>query len=299
MATVQHDGLTFTGGLHVERDLSDMPSDRRLNAIEVGSDMAFVVYNTDAKPKKNKKSFEALWLIGPEMWFKGQITATGDLTHIDDWRAGIIQTIVSSERIGRYSGLVTRHLRLDTSFGSLKDGQDRSLFYGSEKRFAISGTSAVADIREADAPNWLAPTSYTGDPGDPVPSKPADGPYLERTEGDDHFTSYLAVAHHASRTILVLGKSSWQVSWDGWYDYPAKVWHPTSGPLQTLHYETDFGYAYPRLNHNTHSQPPFSLYLAEAEESCYISSPGGWRPATIGGDLSDRGQGRNLARWST
>lgn len=299
MATVTFEDLTFDGTLAVTRDYSSMGQGRHDRPItKLGGDTNFSVYTTKPKPALGKPAYEELWILSPEMQFDGHIHVRGPANKIREWRAGLIQAITSSERIGYYSGLRVWRLRLDTSFGPLKDGQSGSLFYVSEVVLQVAGNQGTAQVSESDAPNFSLPTQISADLAHPHQALPPDHfEELERTGGADCFISYLAVVHDPSKTIIVLGKCSWQVSWEGRYDFSRKAWCPANESLVNLHYESDFGAVYSHLGENKHVMPPFSLFKAEAEKSCQIATPEGWKACSMSGDLKPNRQ-RDLARWS-
>jgi hypothetical protein len=300
MARQQVGTLTFEGTLHVERSRSTMAGRDRLAVTELGGDVGYCVHMTREKPSKGRPSFQELWLLAPQLAFQGAVTVDGPPSDFALWRVGLIQTITHSERVGYYTGPLVRRQRLDTSFGPLKDGQKDSLFYVSADAFApLSANQGMATVWETDAPNFALPTSYSGNPATPHnPTGTAALGELQRTGGEDFFESYLAAVCEGTKSVVVLAKSSWRVSWQGTYDCERTTWRPADEQLVTVHNESDFGHVYADLGHNRHVVPPFSLFLAEAEEACQINAPGGWVACSLGSGEPRKDGARILDRWT-
>ncbi len=292
MGIVTCRGITFHGTLTVQTSASEVGSGRKGFVRRSPTD-PYVVGIDQHRLKKGKAAAEVLWLLSPEMDFTGTITATGALDEIGAWEAGFIQTITRSNRIGLYAGGQQWHLRLNTDFGALKDGQSNSLFYCTTDQFQRHGETATADVRDQDAPNVSIPLMYSGDPA--APGSPA-ATRLERTDGEDEFTTWLAVAHHPSRSVVLLAQSKWTVSWAGRFDPEQRIWTPAAGSMNT-HHESDVGSSHPDLGQPPFPPVPFSMLLAEAEESAQIHGPGGWQSSTTSGTPEDR-EGVALTRWN-
>jgi len=298
VATATHNNLTFNGTLTVsvkEAKLAEGFFDRPVTRQPNGG--GFSVYSKD-KTAKGGAEYEELWLFPPRIVFTGAVTVHGAPAQMRQWVVGIIQTITSSNRIAHYGGGKTRHLRLDTTSGALRDGSESSIFYTSAEKFSLVGfanPNHKATVSDDDTPNFKLPTSYSGDPSSPHNAL-MQSPLL-RTEGTDIFKTYLAVVNETTKTIITLGDCDWEVSWNGNYDAEKKQWRPTADDFHrfTPH---DRAAVYPDLVANkATAQVPFSLFLDSAETACQILTNQGWTPCGMNGDPT-KGQNQTVRRWN-
>lgn len=292
MGTAVCRGITFNGTLQVQVDPSTM-ADGRVGSHRRAAADNYVVGIDQRRVNKGKPAMDVLWLLSPEMDFTGSVIASGNLAEIDQWQIGFIQTITRSERIAHYQGGRTWHMKLDMAFGPLKDGQKDGLFYLTTDRFKVEGALARANVRDQDAPNQPFPTTYSGDPNNPVG---AGAGALLRTDGGDTFTTWLAATHHVSRSVVLLASSAWTVSWAGTFDALTRIWTPGAAAMNA-HAESDVAAVHADLSNPGHPPVPFSMFMAEAEDSKQIDGPGGFRDCDGHGLPQLRG-GANLTRWA-
>jgi hypothetical protein len=293
MASVTVGNITFTGVLFTTPGNAHTMGWNNLTPTQIGH-AAWCIRHRDQKG--STPQHDALWLIAPEFSFNGIITATGGTAdQMKDWSAGLIQSIIRSDRNAEYAGGNHKKFRFDTQFGSVKDGQGDSLFYVDENEFKpTTQTTFTAEVSESDMPNFETPLEFSGNV-----SAPFGGQLnaLERTSGRDEFVSFLAAVHKPSHTIVTLGKSEWAMSWAGTFNTQQRVWTPTTIPVFTLQ-TADQGAKHENITTATSGNLPFSIFMEEAEQSAQVWDPqqNGWRSSDAKGRPDDHA--RNLRRWT-
>ncbi|MCD9033579.1 hypothetical protein LDO32_17845 [Luteimonas sp. Y-2-2-4F] len=231
-------------------------------------DVAYVV-----RPKREGRKGtkpRALWMTGQRITIEARITNEGDQGALRAWKAGFLQSVRECTREAHYAGGATRILRLDTTAGPLKDGQEDSIFYLEPSAFEGESLSIEMD----DAPNFEAPLKHG-----------TTGAKLVKTAGCDRFSTFPALVK--GRTIVTLGRVDWEIAWDGDVRWPegdrheAVEWVPAGrflahGTVSRNAAVFDLGAA------PVHT--PFSLDLNEAENYCEYLDGNAWKSSTLSGE---------------
>ena len=151
-----------------------------------------------------------LWITGTKICFEGTITGKPE-TSLQEWKAGLLQTIYKCERNAHYQRAVDqravdRKIRLSMVWGPLMDGRCAP-FYGTPEKLQ-NGKFRVA---ENDAPNFEMPLKFG----------PENLP-LDKTSGEDCFCTFLVLVRVRDKSIIELSRISWTVSWGGTYSEVAE-----------------------------------------------------------------------------
>ncbi|MBI1357288.1 MAG: hypothetical protein GC160_23350 [Acidobacteria bacterium] len=229
------------------------------------------------------------------MQFSATITAVApNPTDIANWEVGILQTITRCERTALYSNHIARRVRLDTSFGGLKDGSNGELYYVGSSDFQAAATpnTYTAQVYESDSPNFEAPLTYSGNAATPFAGWPQQ---LAATEGRDEFVTFLAAVDSSTHSIVTLGRCVWVVDWRGSFDRKTKTWTPRD-VADILDYNlVNLGSAYEDLTNQDYGKVPMSLFLSEAEEAFQIYDGAAWQGCSPRGMID--GRHLTLTRW--
>jgi hypothetical protein len=232
--------------------------------------------------EKDKRPVKTLWIHPRKILFTGLVT-------VDDgweagWKVGIIQSIFECKRNGHYEDGRDRFLKLDTSMGPLKDGEDNELFYpGSEGDLEEGLTTVSCD----DEPNFELPVSI-------------DGKKLLRTSGRDKFRSVLALAREEDKSVVLLSSIAWRINWEGTYDAAKEEWtESNTEELFFASYPLRREEVYPQLK----GRPvpvfmPVSLFKAQAEDAGRINLNGQWQACNVTGNTGKGRADLNLSRWN-
>ena len=233
------------------------------------------------RPVEGKRLAESLWIHVREISFTGRINVVDGW--MPGWKAGIIQSIYKSERNGHYENGAGRLFRLNTGFGPLKDGMEDELFYVNTAKDLKPGLTTVSG---GDEPNFELPLVMNGNK-------------LLRTEGEDQFCSFLAIARESDKSVVILSSIAWDISWDGQFTFANRTWvesRPGGAFVadQAVLRET----AYLNLKENlAPADTPFSLFNAEAETFAEIDTGGQWLPCSMSGNIK-KAQPVVLNNWT-
>lgn len=223
---------------------------------------------SDNKTKPPKPP--ALWITGQCVYLKAHIEDRSETGNLVGWKAGFVQSIRESTRNAHYDNGEVRKIRLDTTAGSLKDGQEDSIFYTDEKMVSKKSFN----IRMDDAPNFEMPLEYG-----------LTRAKLAATSGCDKFSSFPVLVK--GRVIIALARVDWEVNWAGTVKWPSNgehggiEWQP-NGTFLSYHYESRNAQVFGDVSASG-CRTPFSLDLNEAENYCEMLEDGEWKPCTMGG----------------
>ena len=294
MPATTANGIRFSGQLNVALGTSNL-SNHFANLIAAANPQPphAGCYIRQRPAKHGLPQHQVLWLISPEIQFTATVTAVTN-GNVNNWRAGVIQTISSLTRTALYTGNVRRELRIDTSYGPVKDGQNADIVYAGSDQFVASAPNTfTANVSETDSPNWDMPLSYTGDPQNPL------GPALQQslvgTDGHDDFSTVLAVIDDTTHSIVTLGRCTWSVDWHGQFNQHNNIWTPRDPNAILDHHEVHLAASYMNLTAQSYANLPFSLFLDEAESAFQIKVGAQWQGCSPSGNID--GRQMQLARW--
>lgn len=245
-------------------------------------DIAYTVRNDDWRG-----SDRILWIAGKTIAFHATLTVAGPAQARGEWQAGLLQSIVRSERNGHYQDGTSRLFKLNTAYGPLSDTRfsdepGKAPFYGDPRPLS----AAAVILEEDDSPNFEVPLLRGAS-------------RLARTSGEDVFSTYLALTRERDKSVVVLSRVDWRIDWGGTVAYDLAgnpVWTPTDGsrflltegPVNTVA-------EYMNLR-ATHQPTPFSLRTKEAEAFALIRTANGWEKCGLKGD-TDKAQPAHLRTW--
>lgn len=232
------------------------------------------------RPEKGRGA--ALWLVGSTLDITGRVVSSDP--RLRGWQVGITQSIVKCERNARYKGGAERLTRLNTTSGSLKDGDEGTLFYpGTETEIENGSAETTLD----DNPNWEMPIEFQGQ-------------QLVRTFGSDQFRSFLILTREEDKSIVVLGGVQWTIDWSGFFDAGnhQQPWRPyDADQFLRVSRITVAHAAFHNLRVNQFQAPvPFSLNMHEAERFFEIKQAGEWKSCSSSGD-TEKGKKQKNKSW--
>ena len=233
------------------------------------------------RPRRGDNKPPALWITGQTLQITGRIANTTDDDALSGWKAGFLQSVLSSLRVAHYADGSSRQLRLNTVAGPLKDGDKNDIFYVGTKCAPLNGAFTT---ELEDSPNFEMPLRRSD-----------AGPRLVATSGSDHFCSHLVLVR--GKTIIDLSQLEWTIDWSGRVDWTQGddprgiVWTPTQAASFLTAEPRHQADLYADLDQNP-KHTPFSLDLNEAEKYCEILDNGKWKRCSMRGDTS---KGSNAA----
>lgn len=225
---------------------------------------------------------DSLLITGKEITITARVTGLELSEEVaKQWQIGFTQTILRSNRTATYESGLTRNFRLDTSSGSLKDGDEDSLFYPSTEEELKTGTSCILD----DAPNFFVPLCYKDKK-------------LISTSGCDEFITYCVLVHEKTKSIISLYSINWIVNWDGLFKWSSQddaplmshqwIRTPSSEAMEIKSIKHEIN-NYVDLR-NLPQITPFSLKCDEAEKYFEIETDSGWK------SCNSKGKEKNYVR---
>jgi hypothetical protein len=292
MATQQFGGFIFQGTLKVRLEC---PPDRcdvlRGRAQQPPWRFLYRFGTTPTTPERP----ERLKIDAPQVWFDCQVKASGK-GNIDDWEAGILQSISHASWVAHYSNGAELRYRVNTGQGLIRDGESTDyLFFRNGHSLKATALSDVYEVQfmDHDSPSVTFVTEFSGDPFHPHALPGNRLGQLNRTEGKVDFHTFLAMVNQRTESIITLAESHWTLTWDGTYDVTTKTWNPNDPDGIITHTESCRAITHENPRHSA-VPLPFSLEPAVANERKEIRTLTGWIACREG--LPDLGDGHRGGR---
>jgi hypothetical protein len=276
MAIQECDGITFAGTLNVTFSAPPDRSGVVHNPSQQGDWPHLYRYGiTSTTPARLK-------IDPPEIRFNCTVTASGT-GKVDDWEAGILQSISHAYWVAYYSNGTDLKYRVEGADRLVKDSNSAGDRFFRDGYPLRADSTAPFEFVRPDCPPVTFVTAYSGNLSNPHGS-PQDQPgQLTRTAGAVYFRAFLAVINKKTGSILTLAESRWTLSRDGTYDSATKKWAPTAPDLIT-HHESDIA------NRYNPSEPavclPFRLDGEVANNRVQVWTSDGWTACQEGLPIS-------------
>jgi hypothetical protein len=168
---------------------------------------------------------ERLKISAPFIRFAWYARATGGES-LENWEAGILQSISHAAWTACYSNGKTLEYRLNTELGLVRDGRPEEYPFYSAARRLPAGRPNSREI-DVDHPGVTFVTEHSGELFDHDDVANGDPALLISTQGNVRLVSFLAVRNKQNGAIVTLGEIEWALRWDGRYDFGKKLWTPS------------------------------------------------------------------------
>jgi hypothetical protein len=230
----------------------------------------------------------SLMLISKLVTFDATVYSGGPLEVRREWQVGLLQSIVESTRTASYDNGVTRRFRLDTSSGPLSDCfTEHAPFFGEDGPESLVQYPARVDAQ--DDPSFWMPLEFKGSHAEAQP--------LVSTSGQDRFCTFLVIARERDKSVVVLTRLDWAVSWNG--TFKKGEWGLPDEWAAAGEMFTAAEVSRPEDFTNLRGQPrltPFSLRMVNAEAFARIDGGAGWTPCDYRGNTANAAP-TNLSTW--